>query len=227
MKGTRVSIPVNGSSIEVYIAPAAGGRGPGVIVIQEWWGLVPHIESVSDRFASEGFTALAPDLYHGTSTTSPDEAGKLMMALDVESAAQDLRAATKHLVSHPATQGDKVGVVGFCMGGMLSMFAASANPEIGACINYYGVHPDIHPDFKNLKAPVLGFFGEKDKTVPPAVVADLERTMKAAGCKIEFHSYDNAGHAFFNDQRPAVYVESAAQDSWNRSIAFLRAYLGT
>ena len=226
MKGSRVSIPVNGRSIETYITPAAGGRGPGVVVIQEWWGLVPHIESVCERFALEGFTALAPDLYHGESTTSPDEAGKLMMALDVESAAADLRSSVDHLLSHPETLGSKVGVIGFCMGGMLSMFAAGDDSRIGACINYYGVHRNIHPDFVSLQAPVLGFFGKKDRSVPPAVVEKLEETMKQAGCQVEFHSYDNAGHAFFNDQRPAVYVESAAQDSWSRSIAFLRAHLG-
>ncbi|MCA9727971.1 MAG: dienelactone hydrolase family protein [Candidatus Eisenbacteria bacterium] len=225
MSGSRVTVPVNGRSIEAYVSPAVGGRGPGIIVIQEWWGLVPHIEAICDRYASEGFTALAPDLYHGKTTKSPDEAGKLLMALDVESAARDLRSAISYLLDHSATLGSTVGSVGFCMGGMLSLFAAGGNPEVAACIDYYGVHPNIHPDFGNMQSKVLGFFGAEDQMVSPPVVRELEAKLKAAGRSAEFHTYDGAGHAFFNDERPEAYVESAATDSWNRSLAFFRVHL--
>src|SRR6266542_3841255 len=165
--GERISFKTNGTMTPGYLARPAQGRGPGIIVIQEWWGLVPQIEQVADRFAAEGFVALAPDLYHGTSTRSPDEAGKLMMALRVDEAARDLAGAIDHLVAQPEVSPKKVGTVGFCMGGALSLFAASKNPEVGACVVFYGGHQNIKPDLDALQAPVLGIYVGKDGFVPP------------------------------------------------------------
>jgi carboxymethylenebutenolidase len=218
----RVSFPSNGGTSEGYLALPDRGSGPGVIVIQEWWGVVPHIEDVCRRFAAEGFAALSPDLYHGESTTSPDEAGKLMMALNIGQAEKDLRGAVQYLVNHEAAQGDRVGTVGFCMGGQLSLFAATKNPAVGACVVYYGIHPRVKPDLSALRAPVLGFFGENDVLVTPEAARDLEARIRGAGKTAEFHVYPGAGHAFFNDTRPDAHHPKAAADSWDRMLAFYR-----
>jgi carboxymethylenebutenolidase len=140
--GERIRFTANGTTTPGYLA-RPHGRGPGVIVIQEWWGLVPHIEQIADRFADAGFVSLAPDLYHGESTKSPDQAGKMMMAMRVDQAERDLAGAIDHLVAQPEVSSKKVGTVGFCMGGALSLFAASKNPEVGACVVFYGGHPHV------------------------------------------------------------------------------------
>jgi carboxymethylenebutenolidase len=196
-----------------------------VVVIQEWWGLVDHIKQVCDRFASEGFVALAPDLYHGKTTKSPDEAGKLMMAMRIDEAERDLSAAVEYLAKQEATTSEKVGVVGFCMGGALALYTATKNPKIGACVVFYGGHPKVKPDLPNLHAPVLGLYGEQDGSVTPALVRELERQVKALGKEIEVTIYPGAKHAFFNDSRPEVYNAEAAADAWRRTIEFLREHL--
>jgi carboxymethylenebutenolidase len=218
MAGQMVEFSSNGGTASGYLATSAQGKGPGVIVIQEWWGLVPHIKDVCDRFAAEGYTALAPDLYHGESTKSPDEAGKLMMALRVDEAERDLRGAIQFLVSHEATAGDKVGTIGFCMGGALSLYAASKNPQVAACVVFYGIHPNVKPDLVNLQAPVLGIYGEKDGYVTPAVVHELEAKLKEHGKQAEMHIYPGTDHGFFNDTRADVYDSAAATDAWQRVL---------
>jgi carboxymethylenebutenolidase len=222
--GHRVTLKVNGATTEGYLA-LPDGRGPGIVVIQEWWGLVPHIESVADRFAAAGFVALAPDLYHGRSTKSPDEAGKMMMAMRVEEAERDLADAVDYVASHGQTSSSKVGTIGFCMGGALSLFAASKNPKVGACVVFYGGHPKIRPDLDALQAPVLGIYAGRDGFVSPAVVKDLDDNLTRLGKRHEFHTYANADHAFFNDHRPEVYDEAAAADAWAKTLAFFRREL--
>lgn len=224
MAGQMVEFSSNGRTTSGYLA-APEGKGPGVIVIQEWWGLVDHIKDVCDRFAAEGYVALAPDLYHGESTKSPDEAGKLMMALRIDEAEKDLRGAIQYLVDNDATEGDKVGTIGFCMGGALSLYAASKNPQVGACVVFYGIHPNVKPDLANLQAPVLGIYAEKDQFVPPGVVRELEGQLKELGKPAEIHIYPDTDHAFFNDQRPDVYDEAAAKDAWRRVLDFFTAHL--
>jgi carboxymethylenebutenolidase len=220
--GEMVQFPFAGGNTGGYLATPKQGDGPGVIVIQEWWGLVDHIKDVCDRFADEGFVALAPDLYHGKSTTSPDEAGKLMMAMRIDEAERDLSAAVQYLATQDSTTSDKVGVVGFCMGGALSLYTATKNDKIGACVVFYGGHPKVKPDLPNLQAPVLGLYGEKDRSIPPDTVRKLEREVKALGKQIETVIYSGADHAFFNDQRPQVYNAEAAANAWRRTISFLR-----
>ena len=194
-------------------------------MIQEWWGLVDHIKDVCDRFAAEGYVALAPDLYHGKTTKSPDEAGKLMMALQIEQAEKDLRGAIDYLLNHESTTGNKVGIVGFCMGGALALYAASKNGNVGACVVFYGIHPKVKPDLPKLQAPVLGIYAERDGSVTPEMVHELERQLKELGKPAEMHIYPNVDHAFFNDQRPEVYDEKASRDSWRRTIQFLATHL--
>jgi carboxymethylenebutenolidase len=215
-----VGFSSNGGTTDGYLAIPEKGSGPGVIVIQEWWGLVDHIKNVCDRFASDGYVALAPDMYHGKTTTSPDEAGKLMMALRIDQAEKDLRGAIQYLLNHDATTSDKVGTVGFCMGGALSLYAASKNEQVGACVVFYGIHPNVKPDLPNLKAPVLGIYAEKDKSTPPEAVRELEQQLRALGKSVEMHIYPDTDHAFFNDTRPGVYNRRAAEDAWRRTIEF-------
>ena len=223
--GEMVRFPFDGGNTGGYLTTPKQGTGPGVIVIQEWWGLVDHIKDVCDRFADEGFVALAPDMYHGKTTKSPDEAGKLMMALRIDQAEKDLSAAVQYLSTLDSTTSKKLGVVGFCMGGALSLYAATKNQNIGACVVFYGIHPKVKPDLPNLNAPVLGFFGEKDHSVPPDVVHNLERQIKNLGKQVEMKIYPGADHAFFNDTRPEVYKAEAAADAWQRTIKFFREHL--
>jgi carboxymethylenebutenolidase len=225
MAGRMIEFKSNGGTTSGYLSAPESGKGPGVVVIQEYWGLVPHIKDVADRFAAEGFVALAPDLYHGDVAKSPDEAGKMMMALNIEQTEKDLRGAVQHLLNEEAVEGDSVGTVGFCMGGALSLYGASKNPQVGACVVFYGIHPKVEPDFDNLRAPVLGIFAEKDKSVTPDAVRALEETMRGHGKSIETHTYPGTDHAFFNDTRPEVYDADAAADAWRRTLAFLRAHL--
>jgi carboxymethylenebutenolidase len=223
--GERVRFKANGHDTEGYLARPASGGGPGVIVLQEWWGLVPHIEDIADRFAAEGFVALAPDLYHGEKATGPDQAGKLMMALNIERTEKDLAGAIDYLQQQPGVTGKGVGTVGFCMGGALSLFAASKNPEVAACVIFYGGHPNVKPDLAALRAPVLGLWAGKDGFVTPEVVAQLDQQLTALGKRHEFHTYPNAQHAFFNDTRPEVHDADASKDAWRRTVEFFRKEL--
>src|SRR5215213_3514129 len=184
--GEMVQFPFAGGNTGGYLATPEQGSGPGVIVIQEWWGLVDHIKDLCDRFAGAGFVALAPDLYHGKSTKSPDEAGKLMMAMRIDEAEKDLSAAVEYLTIQDSTTSEKVGVVGFCMGGALSLYAATKNDTVGACVVFYGIHTNVKTDLPNLETQVLGLYAEKDGFVTPAVVHDLENQLKALGKQSDF-----------------------------------------
>jgi carboxymethylenebutenolidase len=223
MAGSMVKFPSNGGTTDGYLATPASGKGPGVLVIQEWWGLVGHIKNVCDRFAAEGFTALAPDMYHGKTATEPDGAGKLFMALNIGQAEKDLKGATGYLGQHSSTQ--KLGAVGFCMGGQLALFAATLNPSIGAAVDFYGIHPNVTPDYAKLSGPVLGLFAEKDTFVTPQTARDVDAAIKKAGKPSEIHIYPNVDHGFFNDDRPDVYDKTAAEDAWRRTLAFFRTNL--
>jgi len=208
-----------------YLAIPESGKGPGVIVLQEWWGLVGHIKHVADRFAKAGFVALAPDLYQGKQTTEPDEAGSLLMALDIERTSEVLARAAQWLVENDAVNTHQVGVVGFCMGGQLSMFAACLTDHIGAAVNFYGIHPNVKPNFKELNAPLLGIFALQDHSyATPETVKKMDEELTKLGKPHEFHEYD-ADHAFFNDDRPEVYNKAAAEDAWTKTIDFLKKNL--
>ncbi|MHB8593462.1 MAG: dienelactone hydrolase family protein [Acidimicrobiales bacterium] len=227
--GEMIEFPSNGSDAGGYLAVPASGSGPGVVVIQEWWGLVPHIKDVADRFAAEGFVALAPDLYHGVLVppSEPDEAGKQMMALQLDRAGKDLSGAVDELRRH--STGDTVGVVGFCMGGGLALVLACQRPDaVAACVPFYGLipWPEARPDYAALRAPVLGHIAGLDAFFSPEAAAALESQLRSLGKQVEFHVYPDADHAFFNDTRPEVYDVDAAASSWARTIDFLHAQLG-
>ena len=223
MAGKMVEFPTNGHTTQGYLATPASGKGPGVLVIQEWWGLVPHIKDVCDRFAAEGFSALAPDMYHGETASEPDAAGKLFMALNIAQAEKDLAGAAKYLTGHSSTA--KLGAVGFCMGGQLALFAGCLEPRIGAVVDFYGVHPNVNPDYSRLSGPVLGLFAEKDAFVTPATARGVEAAIKKAGKPVEVHIYPGVDHAFFNNDNTAAYDKAAAGDAWRRTLAHFRSHL--
>jgi carboxymethylenebutenolidase len=208
-----------------YLAVPASGHGPGVVVIQEWWGLVDHIRDVCDRLAREGFVALAPDLYRGSSAGDPDEAQRLMMDLDIPRADSDLGQAVARLLNHDAVEGARIGCIGFCMGGQLALYAATHNPRIGAVVDCYGIHPNVELDLSQMKAAVLGVFAENDDFVPHAAVRKLDEELSAAGVRAHLETYIGVDHAFLNDSRPDVYDAATSRAAWNDILAFLRAEL--
>ncbi len=224
--GEMITLSSDGVAVSGYLAQPQSGKGPGVVVIQEWWGLVPHIKNIVDRFAQAGFLALAPDLYHGKSAKSPNEAEKLMMAMNIDKASKDLSAAIAYLKEHPGNTKKKVGVVGFCMGGALSLYAACKSRDVDASVVFYGGHPKVQPDLAALTAPVLGLYAEKDGFVTQEVVKRLQNEMEELGKNFEVHIYPGVEHAFFNDDRPEVYNKDAAEDAWKRTIAFFQQCLG-
>jgi len=223
MPGKMVDFPSNGGTTQGYLATPTSGKGPGVLVIQEWWGLVPHIKRVCDRLAAEGFSALAPDMYHGKTADEPDGAGKLFMALNIAQAEKDLGGAAKYLGQQSSTA--KVGCVGFCMGGQLALFAATLNPNVGAVVDFYGIHPNVKPDYAKLSGPVLGLFAEKDGFVTPQTAREVDAAIKKAGKQSEIHIYPNVDHAFFNEDNTGAYNKAAADDAWRRTITFFRQHL--
>ena len=221
--GERVSFQSNGGTCEGSLAD---GGGPGVIVIQEWWGLVPHIEDVADRFAAKGYTALAPDLYHGRASFEPDEAGKLMMALNLAEAAKDLTGAVDFLTAR--TGRSKIGAVGYCMGGGLTLVLATLRPDaVAAAAPYYGVipWPEAQPDWSKLSARVVGEYAEKDGFAGPEAVRALETQLRDLGKDVTLHVHAGADHAFFNDTRPEVYDASASAVAFERTLELFASTL--
>lgn len=220
--GEMIEFPANSHSASGYLATPPSGRGPGVLVIQEWWGLVDHIKDVCDRLGREGFVALAPDFYHGAATKSPDEAGKLFMALNIGKAGADLRGAADALLGRPEVTSKRVGALGFCMGGQLAMYAGAEYPDrIAAVVNFYGVHPNVRVDPMKLKVPLQAHFAKRDNSVKEASARTLVKKIEAAGGTVEAHYYD-ADHAFFNDTRPTVFDKQCAANAWERTLEFLR-----
>ncbi len=213
-----------------YLVPAHEGAGLGLIVVQEWWGLVDHIVDVCDRFSVEGFTALAPDLYHGRTVPNgePDEAAKALMALDLPRVARELSGAVDFLQAHPSVRGHGVAVVGFCMGGGLALWLATLRPDaVRAVVPFYGIAPrDTAPDWSALAAAVEGHYAEHDDQAPPEAVAALEQSLRELGKDLRIFTYPGTSHAFFNDSRPDVYDEEAARQAWVRTLEFLRSQLG-
>ncbi len=217
MAGQSVEFSSNGNSVSGYLALPESGSGPGVIVIQEWWGLVPHIKNVADRLAAEGYVALAPDLYHGQSTSEPDEAQKYMMELRMETAAQDMDGAVNFLRGHGSVCPGKIGCVGFCMGGGLTLYLASTG-AIDAAAPFYGVPAFFPSDWSDTACPVLGHYAEHDGATDR--LPELRDALNAAGVESEFHVYPGTEHAFFNDDRPEVYDEASAGLAWSRTLEF-------
>lgn len=224
VRARKVQYPHDGSKTPGYLAhPTQPGKYPGVVVIQEWWGLEPHIQDVARRFAGEGYIALAPDLYHGKVAKEPSEAEKLMMALNIEQAVREIISGVNYLKRLDRCSG-KVGVVGFCMGGGLALLTALRSAGVSACVDFYGGIPDPLDQVKHLECPLLGIFAEKDGWVTPTAVRQMEERLKAFGKPAQVHIYPGVDHAFFNDTRSA-YNAQAARDAWEKTLAFFRQHL--
>ena len=222
--GQRVEFPSNGHTCQGYLATPASGKGPAVVVIQEWWGIVPHIEDVVERFAKEGFLTIAPDLYHGQTTTSPDEAGKMLMELDVDRAEREIAGAADYVLARPECTSEKFGVVGFCMGGALAQLTATHNSKCGAAVSFYGGFKKVSTPWENLNAPLILIYGENDKGVPAEQGRELGPKLQKMGKNAEVVIYPDDDHAFFNDTRPN-YKPDAAADAWRRTLELFRRAL--
>ncbi|MGH8862312.1 MAG: dienelactone hydrolase family protein [Jatrophihabitantaceae bacterium] len=223
----NVSFASNGGQAHGYLATPPSGSGPGLIVIQEWWGLDDHMAEITDRFAAEGFVALAPDLFGGAVAHDTDEAGRLMQALPVDQAARDLAGAVDYLLASDAVTSSKVGAVGFCMGGgFVLQLAALQGDRIGAAVPFYGVGPAVPDQFRGITAPVQGHYGEQDGFYPVDEAREQEQQIRVeSGADVEFFYYP-AGHAFHNDKDAmGTYHAEAAKQAWGRAVEFLKANL--
>jgi carboxymethylenebutenolidase len=222
--GTDISFKrPDGQDAAGYLALAARGDAPGVIVIQEWWGLQAQVKSICDRFARAGFSALAPDLYRGTVVPYHDtrRASEQMNSLDfIDATTQTVRGAADFL----AKSGAKVGIVGYCMGGAVVGIASAKVPGLSAGVAYYGLPPGEAAQPAEVKIPLQGHFASQDDWCTPAVVDMFEAGLKAAGKEFDFFRYD-AGHAFANEQRATVHDRAAAELAWSRTTGFLGKHL--
>ena len=214
----------DGKSVNGYLAePKAGKNAPGVVVIQEWWGLNDQIRGVADKLAGAGYRALVPDLYRGKSALEAKEAEHLMKGLNfADAAGQDVRGAVQHLKS---TGSQKAGVTGFCMGGALTLLAAVNVPETDGAVAWYGFPPLEYVDASKIKAPLMGHWAKQDEFFPIEKVDELEKKLRAANVKFEFHRYD-AKHAFANETAdakglpPLKHDPKAAEQAWKRTLDF-------
>ncbi|BAN01724.1 dienelactone hydrolase family protein [Ilumatobacter coccineus] len=228
---TMVEFASNGIDAQGYLALPDTGSGPGVIVVQEWWGLDSGIKEMADRLATAGFVALAPDLYHGelAAHDEMDKAGELMTALPADRAARDMSGAVDFLDAHEATTGDAIGVMGFCMGGMLSFVLAADRPDkIKAVVPFYGFpQGDAQPDYSKIEAAIQGHMAEHDDFFPPAAAAELESTLKALGKSVTLTVHPGSGHAFMAPHNALGTQNQALYDEiWPRATAFLHEHLG-
>jgi carboxymethylenebutenolidase len=214
----------DGGDAKGYLANAARGNAPGVVVIQEWWGLGEQIKGMCDRFALAGFDALAPDLYNGVVVPyhDADAANKEMSSLNfMDAAEQTVRGAVLYLKRN----GAKVGLTGFCMGGAVTIIGAAKIPELSAAVAFYGIPPEQAVKPADVKVPLQGHFADKDDWCTPSVVDAFEKGLVAAGKTAEFFRYD-ADHAFVNEQRMSVHDRQAAEKAWGRATEFFRRHLG-
>lgn len=218
--GEAITFAANGSTASGYLT---GSAGPGVVVIQEWWGLNDQIRRTADMVVAQGFRCLAPDLYDGRVTEEPDEAAKLAMALDAGRVAAVVGGAARHLAG---ITGGRVGAIGFCMGGSIALVTATIAPEaVGAVVDCYGGFVrSSPPDFSATDAAVLGIFAGRDDHIDAGVVASLGEALRAGGVEHSFHTYPEADHGFLNDERKEFRPEDAA-DVWRRVVSFFRGRL--
>lgn len=221
----NVTLECDGGYVSGYLKVPAAGHGPGVIVIQEWWGLVPHIVSVVDRLAAAGFTALAIDHYRGVETTEPDEAQKLMLGLDIARVATDFAAAADWLVAREDVDGRTLGAVGFCMGGGLALLAPTVSEHITRTVGFYPATPwpDYAPNWSGYEGKsALVHKAESDEAGMGSTLESYAREIRAHGGSCDLLEYPGSVHAFFNDARPEVFQGANAEHAWQRTLEFLR-----
>src|SRR5579872_1228008 len=228
--GETVEFRSNGSTASGYLVRPQAGSGPGVLVIQEWWGLDSGTKEMTDRLGAAGFVALAPDLYHGelAGHTEMDKAGKLMQSMPPDRAARDMSGAIDYLASHPAVKGSGIGVVGFCMGGMLAFIIAANRPDkVKAVVPFYGFpQGPMEPDWSKLSASISGHMAEHDNFFSPAAASALEKKLRAMGKDCTLTVHPGTGHAFMGPHNAlGTLNEHLAAQIWPEVFAFLKAKL--
>jgi len=224
----EVTFPSNGGTCEGYLAIPESGSGPGVIVIQEWWGLVGHITEVVDRFAAAGFVALAPDLYHGIATSEPDEARRLLMGLAMNVAASDICGAASYLTSLPSSSSDRIGTIGFCMGGSLALWSATLAPQVAATVAFYPGIPweRMAPKWQKYQGKhAMIHCSESDGTSKAPGIQLAKSSIEGAGGQVELFDYQGTSHAFFNSDRPEVFDAVSSDLAWERTVKFFQKHL--
>lgn len=221
IKTENITFKSGGETIGGYLAlPTTAGRHPGLVVIHEWWGLNDWVKEQARKFAEQGYVALAVDLYRGKVATDPMTAHELMRGMPEDRAVRDMESAFDYLAARPDVNKDKIGSVGWCMGGGLSLQLAIHEPRLAACAMNYGAMP-VDPDIiAKIKAPVLGNFGADDQGITPDDVHDFEKAMKAQGKTFDAKIYQGAGHAFENPNNKGGYRPEAAADAWARMLGF-------
>jgi carboxymethylenebutenolidase len=221
----EVSFPSGTDQVVAYLArPQGQGPFPALVVIHEWWGLNDQIRGMANQLARQGYLALAVDLYQGKKADTPEQAHELMRGLPEDRALRDLAAAVAYLKASPYVTPDRIGSIGWCMGGGYSLKLAMAEPTLAACAVYYGALPSEPETLASIQAPVIGFFGEKDEGIPEASVLDFETAMQKQGKAVQVHVYRNAGHAFANSEG-TNYRREAAEDAWGKLMAFFGKHL--
>ncbi len=209
-----------------FVRPDDDKTYPGLVLIQEWWGIEPHIRELANRLATEGFAVIVPDLYHGQIATEPDDAMKLVMMVreNFERALSEVKIATDQLLAMPNVSG-KIGIMGFCMGGTVTYKSVERDSRFAAFSPWYaGGYAPTAEDVAKINAPVLAIYGENDGGIPIAQIKQIETLFADAGKKGDFRIYPNAGHAFNNPDH-GMYVEDAAKDAWARAVTFFKQHL--
>lgn len=226
MRTEMVSFRSNGDKTDGYLAePGDGKHHPGVVVIQEWWGLEPHVKDIVERVARAGYIAVAPDLYHGKVAKEPDDAMKHMMALDMSHAVKEIAGAARYLAGRPDVEPKKVGVIGFCMGGRLALKFGESSELAGAIAAFYpGYYQPSVEDAAKIQAPTLIQFGADDESIPARAREQIENNLKTAGKTVQVHTYEGAGHAFLNDTHPTHRPEPARQ-AWEKAMDWFATHL--
>jgi carboxymethylenebutenolidase len=226
-KTQTVEFPSGKETVGGFLAvPEKPGTYPGLIVIHEWWGLNDWVKEETEKLAEQGYVALAVDLYRGKSAADPSDAHELMRGLPQDRAIRDMEAAFLYLSTRKDVKPGRIGSIGWCMGGGLSLQLAIHQPRLAACVVNYGSLPTDPNDIQQIIAPVLGNFGADDKGITPADVQAFEKTMRGLNRRIDVKIYPGAGHAFENPNNTTGYRPEAAADAWKRTLAFLHNALG-
>ena len=227
VRTSNVDLKGNGDGAYAYVAqPDDNAKHPGVVLIQEWWGIEPHIRDLAHKLAAEGFVVAVPDLFHGKVVTEPDEAQKMVMMIagNIDKAAREVIGALETVKAMPNVEPKKLGLIGFCVGGLMTLVVASRYPDLGAVVAFYPGGYDPKPEeVAKVNAPVLAFYGRRDDSIPMEQVDKIEKMYKAAGKDYTAKVYD-AGHAFINPDH-GMGNEQAAAEAWPLAVNFLKEKL--
>ncbi|MHB8567887.1 MAG: dienelactone hydrolase family protein [Nitrososphaerales archaeon] len=218
----------DGKPIGAYLSrPISSSEGPAIILIHEWWGLVPHIKDVADRYASEGYVVIAPDLYSGAVASNPEEAAKLSSSVSTDSSKSMLDSIVDYLSGKDFVDSSRIGITGFCFGGTHSFNYVCESNKISAGVLFYASQPvESEEKLGKLTGPLLIFYGEQDYRVKPEQARLIEAALRKLGKNAELVIYPECGHGFFNDQNKQRYRLEEAKDAWGRTLTFFGKYLG-